>query len=93
MTRYLTSKMFILRILPNAPALPPNWAKPLRPVLKKLLLHEVTALIEAEMAERFFKKEVQKSYLGEGQEFCDDGIFAAPKALLAEMNLSTGGRP
>jgi len=34
------------------------------------------------MAERFFKKEVQKLYLGEGQEFHN---------ALAELNLSPGG--
>ena len=45
------------------------------------------------MAERFFKKEVQKLYLGEGEEFRGEGILGVTKALLAEMNLSTGGRP
>jgi indolepyruvate ferredoxin oxidoreductase alpha subunit len=34
------------------------------------------------MAERFFKKEVQKLYLGEGQEFRGEGILAVTKALL-----------
>jgi indolepyruvate ferredoxin oxidoreductase, alpha subunit len=34
------------------------------------------------MAERFFKKEVQKLYLGEGQEFHGEGILAVTKALL-----------
>ena len=34
------------------------------------------------MAERFFKKEVQKLYLGQGQEFRGEGIFAVTKALL-----------
>ena len=45
------------------------------------------------MAERFFKKEIQKLYLGEGQEFRGKGILAETKALLAEMNLSTRSRP
>jgi len=45
------------------------------------------------MAERFFKKEVRKLYLGEGQGFCDERILAVTKDLLAEMNLSAGGRP
>src|SRR6202007_508649 len=34
------------------------------------------------MAERFFKKEVQKLYLGQGQEFRGEGILAITKALL-----------
>jgi indolepyruvate ferredoxin oxidoreductase alpha subunit len=34
------------------------------------------------MAERFFKKEVRKLYLGEGQEFHGEGILAVTKALL-----------
>jgi indolepyruvate ferredoxin oxidoreductase alpha subunit len=34
------------------------------------------------MAERFFKKEVQKLYLGHGQEFRGEGILAVTKALL-----------
>jgi indolepyruvate ferredoxin oxidoreductase alpha subunit len=34
------------------------------------------------MAERFFKQEVQKLYLGEGQEFRGEGILAVTKALL-----------
>ncbi|HXM96489.1 MAG TPA: indolepyruvate ferredoxin oxidoreductase subunit alpha [Candidatus Dormibacteraeota bacterium] len=34
------------------------------------------------MAERFFKKEVQKLYLGEGEEFRGEGILAVTKALL-----------
>jgi len=34
------------------------------------------------MAERFFKKEVQRLYLGEGQEFRGEGILAVTKALL-----------
>src|SRR5512140_616245 len=34
------------------------------------------------MAERFFKKEVQKLYLGAGQEFRGEGILAVTKALL-----------
>ncbi|HEV8491373.1 MAG TPA: indolepyruvate ferredoxin oxidoreductase subunit alpha, partial [Candidatus Angelobacter sp.] len=34
------------------------------------------------MAERFFKKEVQALYLGEGQEFRGEGILAVTKALL-----------
>jgi indolepyruvate ferredoxin oxidoreductase alpha subunit len=34
------------------------------------------------MAERFFKKEVQKLYLGDGQEFRGEGILAVTKALL-----------
>src|SRR6202040_815884 len=34
------------------------------------------------MAERFFKKEVQKLYLGRGQEFRGEGILAITKALL-----------
>src|SRR5262250_872283 len=34
------------------------------------------------MAERFFKKEVQKLYLGESQEFRGEGILAVTKALL-----------
>jgi indolepyruvate ferredoxin oxidoreductase alpha subunit len=34
------------------------------------------------MAERFFKKEVRKLYLGEGQEFRGEGILAVTKALL-----------
>src|SRR6476659_209766 len=34
------------------------------------------------MVERFFKKEVQKLYLGEGQEFRGEGILAVTKALL-----------
>jgi indolepyruvate ferredoxin oxidoreductase alpha subunit len=34
------------------------------------------------MAERFFKKEVQKLYLGTGQEFRGEGILAVTKALL-----------
>ncbi|MGA8103235.1 MAG: indolepyruvate ferredoxin oxidoreductase subunit alpha [Candidatus Acidiferrales bacterium] len=34
------------------------------------------------MAERFFKKEVQKLYLGEGQQFRGEGILAVTKALL-----------
>src|SRR6516162_3706118 len=34
------------------------------------------------MAERFFKKEVQTLYLGEGQEFRGEGILAVTKALL-----------
>ncbi|MGI8742321.1 MAG: thiamine pyrophosphate-dependent enzyme [Bryobacteraceae bacterium] len=34
------------------------------------------------MAERSFKKEVQKLYLGEGQEFQGEGILAVTKALL-----------
>ena len=34
------------------------------------------------MAERQFKKEVQKLYLGEGQEFRGEGILAVTKALL-----------
>lgn len=42
------------------------------------------------MAERFFKKEVQRLYLGEGQEFRGEGILAGTKALLEEMKLSTG---
>jgi indolepyruvate ferredoxin oxidoreductase alpha subunit len=36
----------------------------------------------AAMAERFFKKEVQRLYLGEGQEFRGEGILAVTKALL-----------
>jgi len=55
--------------------------------------HETIARIEAEMAERFFKKECQKLCLGEGQEFRGERILAATEALLAEMNLPTGGRP
>jgi indolepyruvate ferredoxin oxidoreductase alpha subunit len=43
------------------------------------------------MAERFFKKEVQKLYLGEGQEFRGERILAVTKVLLAEMNLPAGG--
>jgi indolepyruvate ferredoxin oxidoreductase, alpha subunit len=34
------------------------------------------------MAERFFKKEVQRLYLGQGQEFRGEGILAVTKALL-----------
>src|ERR1700716_904877 len=34
------------------------------------------------MAERFFKKEVQKLYLGGGEEFRGEGILAVTKALL-----------
>jgi len=34
------------------------------------------------MAERFFKKEVQTLYLGDGQEFRGEGILAVTKALL-----------
>ncbi len=34
------------------------------------------------MAERFFKKEVQKLYLGQGQEFRGEGILAVTKAFL-----------
>ncbi len=34
------------------------------------------------MAERFFKKEVQKLYLGHGEEFRGEGILAVTKALL-----------
>lgn len=34
------------------------------------------------MAERFFKKEVKKLYLGEGEEFRGEGILAVTKALL-----------
>src|SRR6201984_151496 len=34
------------------------------------------------MAERFFKKEVQNVYLGEGREFRGEGILAVTKALL-----------
>lgn len=34
------------------------------------------------MAERFFKKEVQQLYLGQGQEFRGEGILAVTKALL-----------
>ena len=34
------------------------------------------------MAERFFKKEVQKLYFGEGEEFRGEGILAVTKALL-----------
>ncbi|HEY2823710.1 MAG TPA: indolepyruvate ferredoxin oxidoreductase subunit alpha [Candidatus Acidoferrum sp.] len=34
------------------------------------------------MAERFFTKEVQKLYLGQGQEFRGEGILAVTKALL-----------
>jgi indolepyruvate ferredoxin oxidoreductase alpha subunit len=34
------------------------------------------------MAERFFKKEVQKLYLGDGEEFRGEGILAVTKALL-----------
>src|ERR1700723_3445369 len=34
------------------------------------------------MAERFFKKEVQKLYLGQGQEFRGEGILAVTKTLL-----------
>src|SRR6202142_1448839 len=34
------------------------------------------------MAERFFKKEVQKLYLGEGEEFRGEGILGVTKALL-----------
>src|ERR1700693_2468085 len=34
------------------------------------------------MAERSFKKEVQKLYLGDGQEFHGEGILAVTKALL-----------
>jgi indolepyruvate ferredoxin oxidoreductase, alpha subunit len=34
------------------------------------------------MAERFFKKEVQKLYLGNGEEFRGEGILAVTKALL-----------
>src|SRR5438045_8706368 len=45
-------------------------------------LPENTEPIEAEMAERFFKKEVQKLYLGHGQEFRGEGILAVTKALL-----------
>jgi indolepyruvate ferredoxin oxidoreductase alpha subunit len=45
------------------------------------------------MAERFFKKEVQKLYLGEGQEFRGERILAVSKILLAEMSLSIGGKP
>jgi hypothetical protein len=40
--------------------------------------------IEAEMAERFFKKEVQKLYLGAGLEFRGQGIFT-------ELKLPPGG--
>src|SRR5438552_10248454 len=36
----------------------------------------------AVMAERFFKKEVQKLYLGQDQEFRGEGILAVTKALL-----------
>jgi indolepyruvate ferredoxin oxidoreductase alpha subunit len=42
------------------------------------------------MAKRFFKKEVQKLYLGEGQEFRGEGILALTKVL---MKLSIGSRP
>ncbi len=42
------------------------------------------------MAERFFKKEVQKFYLGEGREFRDEGILTVTKVL---MKLSIGSRP
>jgi indolepyruvate ferredoxin oxidoreductase, alpha subunit len=45
-------------------------------------LPETTEPIEAKMAERFFKKEVQKLYLGAGQEFRGEGILAVTKALL-----------
>src|SRR5436853_6345754 len=34
------------------------------------------------MAERFFKKEVQKLYLGEGEEFRGEAVLAVTKALL-----------
>ena len=34
------------------------------------------------MAERSFKEEVQKLYLGEGDEFAGEGILAITKALL-----------
>ena len=33
------------------------------------------------MAERSFKEEVQKLYLGEGEEFAGEGILAVTKAL------------
>lgn len=45
------------------------------------------------MAERFFKKEIQKLYLGEGPEFRGEGIFVVTKAFLAAMKLPTGGQP
>ena len=53
------------------------------------------------MAERFFKKEVQKLYLGAGQEFRGQGILTVMPAAddtgkkletaLAELKLPPGG--
>jgi indolepyruvate ferredoxin oxidoreductase alpha subunit len=43
------------------------------------------------MAERVFKKEVQKLYLGEGQEFRGEGILAVTKALLESGVSYVGG--
>ena len=43
---------------------------------------ELTTWKELTMAERSFAKEVQKLYLGEGQEFQGEGILAVTKALL-----------
>jgi indolepyruvate ferredoxin oxidoreductase alpha subunit len=57
-------------------------SRALRLVPLKFHCQEITEPIEAEMAERFFKKEVQKLYLGEGQEFRGEGILAVTKALL-----------
>jgi len=60
-------------------------------VFSKALLSETMEPIEVEMAERFFKKEVQKLYLGAGQEFRGEGILAVTKTLLTELNLRPGG--
>jgi len=51
---------------------------------------ETTTCIEAKWLSGFFKKEVQKVYLGEGQEFRGEGILAVTKVL---MKLSIGSRP
>src|SRR5258705_11904457 len=43
------------------------------------------------MAERSFKNEVQKLYIGEGQEFQGEGILAITKALLQSGGSYVGG--
>src|SRR6266852_3021255 len=73
--------MFRPRISPSSPAGPPGRVLRLVP-LQFPCRKETTEPIEAEMAERFFKKEVQKLYLGQGQEFRGEGILAVTKALL-----------
>src|SRR5258708_7051191 len=70
-----TETDFRRALVPHIRPVSPRGRAPARP-------RRALGLGVAAMAERFFKKEVQKLYLGDGEEFRGEGILAVTKALL-----------